>query len=122
MTCLHELREMGVHLALDDFGTGYSSLAYLRDLPFDSVKVDKAFVSGVVGNTQREALVQAIVSLTHALRLEAIPEGVETTDEAVGLQRLGCTLAQGYYFARPADAATIERLLLDEMDSEPLAA
>jgi diguanylate cyclase (GGDEF)-like protein len=122
LACLHDLREMGVHLALDDFGTGYSSLAYLRDLPFDSVKVDKAFVSGVVGNAQREALVRAIVSLSDALSLEAIPEGVETTDEAIGLQRLGCKLAQGYYFARPADAATIEQALLEETDSGPLAA
>lgn len=116
---LHQLRALGVHLAMDDFGTGYSSLAYLRDLPFDTVKIDKTFVHGVVEDPQRSALVQAIVGLSRVLELEAIPEGIERPQEAAKMQWLGCRLAQGFYFARPDEAHVVEALLRSE---EPLAA
>jgi diguanylate cyclase (GGDEF)-like protein len=117
---LLELRKLGVHLALDDFGTGYSSLAYLRDLPFDSLKIDKSFVDGVDGCAGQSTLVRAIVTLSTALNLTAVPEGVESAAQAEILSGLGCGLAQGYYFARPAEPTVVERLL--RTDPEQLAA
>jgi len=108
---LQELRGLGVRLALDDFGTGYSSLAYLRDLPFDRVKIDRSFVDGIERKTQQAALVRAIVSLSRALGLETVGEGIESVAQANQLALLGCDLAQGYHFSKPVDAATIARVL-----------
>jgi EAL domain-containing protein (putative c-di-GMP-specific phosphodiesterase class I) len=108
---LHELRELGVRLALDDFGTGYSSLAYLRDLPFDRVKIDRSFIDGIESKTQQAALVHAIVSLSRALGLETVGEGIELAAQANQLALLGCDLAQGYLFSKPVDAETIARVL-----------
>jgi EAL domain-containing protein (putative c-di-GMP-specific phosphodiesterase class I) len=107
---LHELRALGVHLALDDFGTGYSSLAYLRDLPFDRVKVDRSFINGLEREPRQAALVQAIVSLGRALGLTTVGEGVESLAQARQLGLLGCDLAQGYYFSKPVEARAIARL------------
>jgi len=114
---LHELRDLGVHLALDDFGTGYSSLAYLRDLPFDRVKIDRSFIRDVERQPAQAALVQAIVSLGQALGLKTVGEGVETAAQARQLARLGCDLVQGYHFARPVDAASIGPLLRAGFDA-----
>jgi len=111
---LERLRGLGVHLALDDFGTGYSSLAYLRDLPFDSVKTDKSFVDGVEHRPSQAALIRAIVSLGAALELAIVAEGVETAAQATLLAHLGCDMAQGFLFARPAEARLAEGILLDD--------
>ncbi|MBV8719657.1 MAG: EAL domain-containing protein, partial [Chloroflexi bacterium] len=111
---LDALRALGVHLALDDFGTGYSSLAYLRDLPFDSVKTDKSFVDGVEHRPSQAALIRAIVSLGAALELAIVAEGVETAAQATLLAHLGCDMAQGFLFARPAEARLAEGILLDD--------
>jgi diguanylate cyclase (GGDEF)-like protein len=119
---LHELRELGIHLALDDFGTGYSSLAYLRDLPFDSVKIDKSFVAGVESDSGQAALVRAIINLSKSLKLVPLPEGVEEAAQAAILQGLGCELAQGYYFARPAEASAIEQVLFGQQHMERFVA
>jgi EAL domain-containing protein (putative c-di-GMP-specific phosphodiesterase class I) len=109
---LAELRAEGVRVALDDFGTGYSSMAYLRDLPIDTVKIDKSFMpSAAAGAAQRTALVRAIVELASGLGLDTVAEGVEDADQAELLTGLGCHLAQGYHFARPAPAAEMAALL-----------
>jgi diguanylate cyclase (GGDEF)-like protein/PAS domain S-box-containing protein len=105
---LRELKAIGVRLAIDDFGTGYSSLARLSDFPIDIVKIDKSFVDRLSGDADGETMVRAVVELSHSLGMQAVAEGVESREQAVALERLGCTLAQGYLFARPmpADAMT----------------
>ena len=111
VTRLHALKELGVRLAVDDFGTGFSSLAYLRRFPVDMLKIDRAFVQGVGGGPEDEALAHAIVRLGEALGLQTLAEGIETHAQADGLVGLGCTLGQGYWFARPMDAEAVGVLL-----------
>jgi EAL domain-containing protein (putative c-di-GMP-specific phosphodiesterase class I) len=98
---LHALKALGVRLAIDDFGTGYSSLAYLRLLPLDIVKIDKAFIDCVPQDIEGTVLVKAILRLAETLHLDAIAEGVTTAAQAASLKSYGCRLAQGFHFARP---------------------
>src|SRR6185437_16020768 len=100
----HELREAGGALSLDDFGTGYSSLAHLHEIPLTTLKVDRAFVVGVNEDPQVERFMRAVLRLGEDLQLGVVVEGVETAEQAETLRRLGCRMAQGYYFARPAAA------------------
>lgn len=108
---LGSLKEIGTQLAIDDFGIGYSSLSYLQQFPVNVVKVDRAFVNRLGLSQQGTALVAAIVAMADALGLQVIAEGIETQDQLGALQELGVTRAQGYYFARPAPAATIDELI-----------
>jgi EAL domain-containing protein (putative c-di-GMP-specific phosphodiesterase class I) len=108
---LGQLKSLGVHLAIDDFGTGYSSLGYLRDLPFDILKIDKGFVDGVANGTTEPALTQAILTLAASLGLTAVAEGVEQAEQVQTLQQLGCRFAQGYLFARPLPVDQVEAML-----------
>jgi diguanylate cyclase len=105
---LHALKALGVTLAVDDFGTGYSSLAYLRRLPFDVLKIDKTFVDDVARGDDESALPRAIVKLGQTLGLVLVAEGVEHPDQVARLRALGCDLAQGYWFARPAPAEALD--------------
>lgn len=105
------LRELGVSLAIDDFGAGYSSMAYLRQLPFDRLKIDRQFVAELGLEPQSWALPQAMLFLAHSLGLTVVAEGVETATQRELLVNLGCDLLQGYYLARPAPAGEIEQLL-----------
>jgi EAL domain-containing protein (putative c-di-GMP-specific phosphodiesterase class I) len=105
---MHALRQTGVRLAIDDFGTGYSSLAYLRDLPVDTVKVDKSFVDGIVDEEIDRELVKTIISLAGRLGLDTVAEGVEGQEQAAVLSSLGCARMQGYLFARPVPADQFE--------------
>jgi diguanylate cyclase (GGDEF)-like protein/PAS domain S-box-containing protein len=108
---LGALRVLGVRLAIDDFGTGYSSLNYLKRLPVDILKIDRAFVSQVDTDADDKALVDAVVNLGQALRLQTVAEGIETDDQWAMLRRLGCDYGQGYLFGRPTDAVAIDALL-----------
>jgi EAL domain-containing protein (putative c-di-GMP-specific phosphodiesterase class I) len=101
---LDQLREIGATLALDDFGTGYSNLAYLQRLPIDVMKIDQSFVTAMLGDRDKVAIVRAILSLADALGLKTTAEGVESVQLAQTLAALGCTRGQGYYFAPPLDA------------------
>ena len=109
---LHRLKALGVELAIDDFGTGYSSLSYLKRFPVDTLKIDRSFVSGLRQDSDDASIIQAVVSLGHALRLGVVAEGVETAEEAVQLHDLGCELGQGYHFAKPLPHAQAEAFVL----------
>ena len=102
--CRHifqELRAMGIKLAVDDFGTGYSGFSSLRELAFDKIKIDRAFVTDVDTQTDNQAICQSIVALGRGLGIGVLAEGVERREEYEWLRRNGCHHFQGYYFARP---------------------
>ena len=98
---LESLRQMGIHVALDDFGTGYSSLAYLRQFPFDTLKIDRAFVRELVTQHDARAIVRSIVELAAALGMSTVAEGVEEPAQYELLRRAGCHGVQGFLIARP---------------------
>ncbi|MGI9595410.1 MAG: putative bifunctional diguanylate cyclase/phosphodiesterase [Acidimicrobiales bacterium] len=98
---LNRLREVGFELAIDDYGTGYSSLAYLRELPVDVLKIDRAFVSNLDIDAHNEVIVRSTVDLGHNLGLSVVAEGVERRPELDTLQDLGCDYVQGYLLSRP---------------------
>jgi diguanylate cyclase (GGDEF)-like protein len=98
---LETLRQMGIHVALDDFGTGYSSLAYLRQFPFDTLKIDRAFVRELVTQHDARAIVRSIVELASALGMSTVAEGVEEPAQYELLRRAGCQGVQGFLIARP---------------------
>jgi EAL domain-containing protein (putative c-di-GMP-specific phosphodiesterase class I)/DNA-binding NarL/FixJ family response regulator len=110
---LQRLRDDGVHIQIDDFGTGYSSLSYLRQLPVDTIKIDRSFISQVDRSSSDEAIVSAILTLAHGLGLTVVAEGVETLGQLQVLSRHGCEFAQGYYFSRPVPADDCRALLLE---------
>jgi len=101
------LKALGVRLAVDDFGTGYSSFNYLRRLPVDVVKIDRAFIAGLGIDSSADAIVAAVANLSHALGLLVVAEGVETSDQLVALRALGCEYAQGFLWSPPLPAAAI---------------
>lgn len=98
---LNALNELGVSIAMDDFGTGYSSLSYLRRYPFDTLKIDRSFVSDITIDPQDRELVNAVIAMAHSLGLTVVAEGVESEAELNYLNDRGCDLAQGYLFSRP---------------------
>ena len=104
---LVRLKELGVGLAIDDFGTGYSSLAYLQRFPVDVIKIDRAFIDGLDGDTGKQAIVSAVLGLARALNLVTVAEGVECSAQLARLAALGCELGQGYLFCRPGTAEQI---------------
>jgi EAL domain-containing protein (putative c-di-GMP-specific phosphodiesterase class I) len=95
------LRDLGVSIAIDDFGTGYSSMANLLDLPFDMLKIDRQFVSGVDRIRNAHAICAALIALGKSLNTEVLAEGVETAAETETLRNMGVRRFQGFYFARP---------------------
>ena len=97
---LNDLHELGVKIALDDFGTGYASLSYLRNYPFDTLKIDRSFINDIEKHDGKE-LVNAAIAMAHALGLQVVAEGVETSTQLDILKTLDCDHAQGFYFSRP---------------------
>ncbi len=108
---IEDLHRLGVRIALDDFGSGYSNLGYLQRFPLDKLKIDKSFVTPLGASANGGVIVQAIVTLGRALGLSVLVEGVETEQQRVLLRLAGCDEMQGFLFARPAPARTIDRLL-----------
>jgi diguanylate cyclase (GGDEF)-like protein len=98
---LHALRSLGVRIALDDFGTGYSSLAYLRRFPFDTLKIDRAFVSEVLLRKDARAIVQTIAQMATTLGMRTVSEGVESAPQLAAVAQAGCDEVQGYLVAAP---------------------
>ena len=107
---LDELKDVGVMLALDDFGTGYSSLSYLKRFPVDVVKIDQTFVADLAADHSSRAIVSAIIELAHALEMAVVTEGVETAEQHHAVLTLGTEACQGFYFAPPMTAKSLDRL------------
>lgn len=110
---LRALKALGLHLAIDDFGTGYSSLGYLQQFPIDMLKIDRTFVDPVAVQGSDPVLARAIIALGKTLRIETVAEGIERPEQREGLRALGCTLGQGYLFARPMAADDLAATLIE---------
>ena len=108
LATMNQLKSLGVSLAIDDFGTGYSSLAYLRAFPFDYLKIDRQFVTGIDHEPDNSAIATSMVTLAHALKLVVVAEGAETHEEVEHLKFLGCDKGQGYFFGRPKTVEAVE--------------
>jgi CheY-like chemotaxis protein len=113
------LKAIGITIAIDDFGTGYSSLSYLKRFPIDKVKIERVFISDIVSEVDDAAIVQAIVAMSHHLKLQVTAEGVETEEQAGFLRRCQCDIVQGFLFGRPVSAAQMGAVL-DSHSSLPL--
>ncbi|MGZ4789005.1 MAG: putative bifunctional diguanylate cyclase/phosphodiesterase [Terriglobales bacterium] len=108
---LGDLRNLGVRLSIDDFGTGYSSLARLQQLPVETLKIDRQFISAIDSSESSREIVRVIVMLAHSMGLKVVAEGVEQEEQVSYLRKIGCDMAQGYFFSRPIDEAGIRELL-----------
>lgn len=104
-----ELKEFGFHISIDDFGTGYSSLNMLKNLPVDVLKIDREFLSGAEENQRACDIIAHVISLAVALNMKTISEGIETEEQAQLLTKLGCNMAQGFYFAKPVPVEEFEK-------------
>ncbi|OWK32921.1 putative bifunctional diguanylate cyclase/phosphodiesterase [Sphingomonas mucosissima] len=109
---LQALKAAGVTIAMDDFGTGYSNLAFLQKLPIDTLKIDRSFVTGMMPDRDKIAIVRAVLSLATALGMATVAEGIESGAVSQTLSALGCTYGQGYHFARPLSAEQAYQLLV----------
>lgn len=108
---LQQLKELGLSLAVDDFGTGYSSLSHLGRFPFDTLKIDRSFVSDITSRPDQATIAMTIIAMADSLRLKVVAEGVETETQAVYLRDKGCNEMQGYLFSRPLPSSDLEALL-----------
>jgi diguanylate cyclase (GGDEF)-like protein/PAS domain S-box-containing protein len=111
---LSAINRMGVDLSLDDFGTGYSSLAYLKRFPVGKLKIDRSFVRDLEADLDDQAIASTIILMGHNLRLSVLAEGVESASQLELLRKMGCDMAQGYYFSRPVPAERMAELLRDQ--------
>ncbi len=109
---LMKLKAMGVSIALDDFGTGFSSLNYLKKLPIDIIKIDKAFIDDINENNNDDAIARTIIYLAHSLQLEIVAEGVEREEQLNFLRKQYCNIVQGYIFSKPVPAEELYKNLI----------
>ena len=116
---LAHLKAMGIHLTIDDFGTGYSSLNYLKQFPIDSMKIDRCFVREMETNSSDEAIVRAVIAMSHGMNMTVIAEGVEKKEHLDHLTALGCDYAQGFYISQPLDIDALKALVLTRDFGEP---
>ncbi|MBC3885315.1 putative bifunctional diguanylate cyclase/phosphodiesterase [Undibacterium griseum] len=112
LAALRSLKKLGLSISLDDFGTGYSSLSYLRRFPIDELKIDKSFINDIHVNPDDAAIASAIVAMGLSLGLNVVAEGVEKAEQMQLLKEMHCHQVQGYYFAKPMDAAAFENYLI----------
>lgn len=105
------LNKMGIKISMDDFGTGYSSLSYLRSYPFNILKIDRSFISGLTEDQRDYELINATIAMAHGLNLQVVAEGVETQEQLSCLKKLHCDYAQGYLFSKPICASEFVKLL-----------
>ncbi len=111
ITTLLKFKKLGLKIALDDFGTGYSSLNYLQLLPIDVVKIDRSFIENITSDPKNAAITQAIITMSHALGLKVLVEGVETNEQSEFIKEIQCDLVQGYLFSKPLPEKEITQIL-----------
>ena len=116
---MHALKAIGVTWALDDFGTGYSSLSYLKDLPFDKIKLDRAFLKDVLDDPKAQMALRSLVQLVQGYGKSLLCEGVETQKQFDLLARFGCDSVQGYYFGRPEPLEDLQQRAQSEAGARP---
>ena len=110
---LSELREKGFKVSLDDFGTGYSSLSYLKNIPIDTLKIDKSFIDTILTDTSTGIITDAVIKMVKQLGLETIAEGVETTEQYEYLKKINCDNIQGFLLGKPMDSDSIKKLITE---------
>ncbi len=108
---LHQLKETGARLAIDDFGTGYSSFSYLYRFPFDTLKIDRVFISAMLRSQKSDQIVKSLVNLSHDLSMDVVAEGIETEEEANLMRKYKTTYGQGFHFSRPVNETDFIKLL-----------
>lgn len=111
---IKQLKDLGLKISIDDFGTGYSNLAYIRNLPVDTIKIDKIFIDEINNHMVNQAIVGAIVQIANAMNATVVAEGIETMQQAETLKKLGVDYGQGFLFSRPMDLDGFIHLMLDE--------
>lgn len=111
VTKMYALKALRIQLSMDDFGTGYSSLSYLKQMPLDQLKIDQSFVRDMTSDHNDAVMVQTMIDLAKNFHLNVIAEGVETEDQLSLLKQMGCSVYQGYLFAKPLPLAQFEELL-----------
>jgi predicted signal transduction protein with EAL and GGDEF domain len=111
---IHRLKATGTRISLDDFGTGYSSLSQIQKLPLDKIKVDGSFVRDLADSEASQKIVRSVSALSRDLSLSCVVEGVETQEQLDILQDMGCSLIQGYFFAKPLREADVGAFLADQ--------
>ncbi len=105
LTNMQGLKELGIKILLDDFGTGYSSLSYLHRFPIDVLKIDRSFINNVHDSSNHRAIIKTIIDLAMNLNMATVGEGIENIEDATLLQQMDCSFGQGYFFAKPMNAA-----------------
>jgi diguanylate cyclase (GGDEF)-like protein len=115
ISILKELKALGIEFSLDDFGTGYSSLSYLHQFPFDTLKIDRSFVSSIDNNSEKLGIIRAIVTLARNLGMDTIAEGIETVNQLAQLKALKCEYGQGYFLFKPLDKEILETVIMTEI-------
>lgn len=108
---LEQLNELGIRLAMDDFGTGYSSLIYLKELPFDTIKIDRFFTANLLSDPKDAAICRAIITMSNELGFSTLAEGIETSEQRQRLVALGCEYGQGYLFSKPVPAESVPDMI-----------
>ena len=117
-TILRSFKDKGIKIAIDDFGTGYSSFGYLSKLPLDCLKIDQSFIRKLDDSKNDRIIVSAINAMAHSLGLGTVVEGVEEKSQYEYLKNEGCDIIQGYYFSKPVDATSFEKLLENGINIE----
>jgi len=119
---LHRLRALGIRISMDDFGTGYSSLSCLRSFPFDRIKIDRCFISGLDDSSESIAIVRAVAELADSLKMSTTAEGVETRAQLDRVRELGCTEVQGFFYSEPVPIAELLKTLAERGGKKVIAA
>jgi len=119
---LHQLRSLGIRISMDDFGTGYSSLSYLKSFPFDRIKIDRCFISGMGSGSESIAIIKAVVTLAETFGMATTAEGVETAAQLDQVRQLGCTDVQGFFYSKPLPVEELERMFRVRLAKKAAAA
>ena len=111
ISILKEIRGLGVRISVDDFGTGYSSLSYIKDLPIDTIKIDRSFVKDIHKNRESKEIAKASLTLANSIGLNTIAEGIELKEHVEELSEKGYILGQGFYYSRPLKKCAFEEYM-----------